>query len=249
MKKLKLQGYVTPADCGGDVQKAVDLACELGINKVVVRGDCQGNAVLPSGMYFVVENGVFTGNIRTAQEENYSFRTKYITIEGLGGTIRGNVDVFNTHHVNVSGLTLEGELTFEYCLWGRVEQVKCVSGGLRVGRGCGNFILQDLESEVPAYISGAVSCGKIIPGSKPDVNNIILCDSRFAGDGVYLDAAEDCGVMNIQVDHVAAAGTAVTVGSGRELPAEQFFNLTFTDLTAPKTIEYRNETKHVYVNN
>lgn len=244
MKELKLRGYVTPNDCGGDLQKSVELAAALGLNKVVVDRDCKADfpVVLPSGMYLVVENGVLCADLMTAREENYSLRTRYITIEGINGTIQGDIHLFNTHHVNVSGLKLQGTLTFAYCLWGRVEGI---SGGcVQVGRGCGNFILQNLESDQPARISGDICCGKYVPGSKPDVNNIILCDSRFAKDGVYLDAAEDCGLLNVQVDHVTAAGAPVTVGSGKELPEYAFMNLTFTDLSAP--VVYNNAVRHVY---
>lgn len=244
MKELKLRGYVTPEDCGGDLQKAVDLAAKLGLNKVVVDRDCKAASpvVLPSGMYLVVENGVLTADLMTAQQENYSLRTRYITLEGVNGTVAGNIHLFNTHHVNVSGLKLQGSLTFEYCLWGRVEAI--TGGCVQVGRGCGNFIVQNVESDQPARISGAVSCGRCVPGSKPDVNNIIFCDSRFAGDGVYLDGAEDCGLLNIQVDHVTAGGTPVTVGSGKELPEHAFMNLTFTDLSGP--VVYNNAVRHVY---
>lgn len=250
-KQLKLKGFVTPQDCGGSIQAAVDLAASLELNKVVVTGNytLTEPVVLGSGMYLVLQDACLSGKgtlLCTRQQENFSFREKFITVEGENARICGNVHIFNTHHVNISGLELAGQLCFEYCLWGRVEHVGFTRGGLKIGRGCGNFIVQGIQSDVPAHISGAVSCGKYIPGSKPDVNNIILCDSTFASDGVYLDAAPDCGVLNIQVDHIRAGAAAVTVGSGEELPDQQFFNLTFTDLEAPQKVVYKNEAKHVY---
>lgn len=249
MKELKLRGFVTAQDCGGNVQQAVDLAAELGLNKVVLTGEVSLSqpVTLPGGMYLVLKNAWVKAQgaaFVTKIEENYSFRTQFLTLEGSNSHICGDIHIFNTHHVNISGLHIDGTLTFEYCVWGRVENMRFSSGGLIVGRGCSNFIVQDLESDVPAAISGGVSCGKIVPGSKPDLNNIILQDSAFTGDGVYLGAAEDCGVMNVQVDHIRAGGAAVTVGQGAQLPEELFFNLTLTDLQGD--VVYRNRAKHVY---
>lgn len=250
MKELKLRGFVTPADCGGSAAKALALASQLDLNKVVLTGDitCDEPLVLTSGMYLVLENCCLTAQIVTPREENFSFRQQFITIEGKDARLNGDIHIFNAHHVNISGLEIHGDLTCEYTLWGNLHDLHFVSGGLKLGRGCGNFIVQNLDSAVPAQIDGSISCGKIVPGVKPDLNSIVLCDSVFSTDApaVLLGAAEDCGVMNIQVDHIRAPHTAVQVGKGLEQPQHLYFNLTFAHLDAPETVIYQNPALHVY---
>lgn len=250
MKELKLRGYVTPGDCGGSVQKALELAARLDINKVVLTGAYTETEplVLTSGMYLVLEDCQLNAQLVTPQEENYSFRQQFITIEGRSAKLTGGIHIFNTHHVNISGLDIEGDLVCEYTLWGNLSDLRFSSGSLKLGRGCGSFIVQRLDSKTPAYIDGSISCGKVVPGVKPDLNSIVLCDSEFntAEPAVQLGAADDCGVLNIQADHIKAAKTAVQVGHGKDQPEHLFFNLTFTDLTAPETVIYRNHAKHVY---
>lgn len=250
MKELKLRGFVTPADCGGSAAKALALASQLDLNKVVLTGDitCDEPLVLTSGMYLVLENCCLTAQIVTPQQENFSFRQQFITIEGTNSQLLGNIHIFNAHHVNISGMEIHGDLTCEYTLWGNLHDLHFVSGGLQLGRGCGNFIVQNLESAVPAQIDGSISCGKIVPGVKPDLNSIVLCDSVFTGSkpAVQLGAAEDCGVMNIQIDHIRAPRTAVQVGKGLDQPQHLYFNLTFTHLDAPETVIYQNPALHVY---
>lgn len=251
MKELKLKGYVTPADCGGDIQAALDLAKKLDINKVVLTGACSASQplVIASGMYLVLDHCELTAELVTPQQENYSFRQKFITIEGNKSVIRGNIHVFNVDHVNITGLEMQGDMTFEYTLWGNVSDITFTTGSLKLGRGCGNFIVQRIYANAPAYIDGSISCGKIIPGVKPDIQSIVLQDSRFTArePGVILGAAEDCGIVNIQVDHVKAEHTAVQVGQGLNQPSHLFFNLTFIALDAPEPLRYQNEAKHVYV--
>ena len=251
MKELKLRGYVTPADCNGDIQAALDLAMQLDINKVILTGNCSASAplVISGGMYLVLEQCVLTADIITKAQENYSFRDQFITIEGSNATVKGNIHLFNVHHVTVRGLQLQGDMTFEYTLWGNVFDTCFTGGSLKLGRGCGNFIVQRISGDQPAYIDGSISCGKVIPGSKPDIQSIILQDSCFttAQPAVILGAAEDCGVMNIQVDHIKAPNVAVQIGQGLQQPEHMFFNLTLTDLDAPTPIDYQNPVKHVYV--
>lgn len=250
MKELKLRGFVTPADCGGDVAQALALAKTLELNKVVLRGDisCNEPLVLTSGMYLVLESCKLQADLVTPTEENFSFRQQFITIEGKDSQIIGNIHIFNAHHVNISGLEIAGELTCEYALWGNLQDLRFSCGGLKLGRGCGNFIVQNLCAAAPACIDGSISCGKLVPGVKPDINSIVLCDSVFTTDepAVQLGAAEDCGIMNIQADHVTAPHTAVQVGKGLDQPAHLYFNLTFTHLNAPQRVSYQNPTLHVY---
>lgn len=250
MKQLKLRGYVTSADCGGSIQGALDLAAELDINKVILTGQLTASAplVIPGGMYLVLQDCTLRADLVTAQQENYSFRQQFITIEADQAKVEGNIHIFNTHHVTIRGLEIAGKLTCEYTLWGNLQNLQFTQGGLQLGRGCGNFIVQNLKSHVPACIDGSISCGKIVPGVKPDISSIVLQDSVFetAQSAVQLGAAEDCGVMNIQVDHIKATATAVQVGCGKELPEHLFMNLTFTDLDAPVKVCYQNKTKHVY---
>lgn len=250
MKQLKQKGYVTPADCGGSIQNALELAHKLDINKVVLTGELTAAEplVLRSGMYLVLENCTLQADLVTEQQENYSFRQQFITIEGSNARLLGNIHIFNTHHITVTGLDIQGQLTCEYTLWGNLRQLRFSQGGLRLGRGCGHFIVQQLHSRVPAYIDGSISCGKVVPGVKPELSSIILQDSVFETDlpAVQLDAAEDCGIMNIQVDHMKASATAVQVGNGKSLADYLFFNLTFTHLDAPNKVCYQNAAKHVY---
>lgn len=250
MKELKLRGFVTPADCGGDVAKALALAKNLELNKVVLTGDisCKEPLVLTSGMYLVLENCSLHANLVTPTQENFSFRQQFITIEGKDSQITGDIHIFNAHHVNILGLQIAGTLTCEYTLWGNLHDLRFSCGGLKLGRGCGNFIVQDLRSAVPACIDGSISCGKPVPGVKPDINSIVLCDSVFTTNepAIQLGAADDCGILNIQADHVTAPHTAVQVGKGLDQPAHLFFNLTFTHLDAPQGVSYQNTALHVY---
>ena len=113
MKELKLRGFVTPADCGGNVAKALQLAKALELNKVVLTGDVSWAEplVLTSGMYLVLENCHLQADLVTPMEENFSFRQKFITIEGENSSITGNIHIFNTHHLNISGLKIAASTT------------------------------------------------------------------------------------------------------------------------------------------
>ena len=82
MKQLKQRGYVTPADCGGSIQNALELAHKLDINKVVLTGELTAAEplVLRSGMYLVLENCTLQADLVTEQQENYSFRQQFIPL-------------------------------------------------------------------------------------------------------------------------------------------------------------------------
>lgn len=235
MEQLKLRGYVTVRDCGS-LQKALDTAKELDICKVVIDQDCVEirPVVLPAGMYLVIDNCTLSANLVVDGEENWSFCKKWITLEG--GKLRGSLTVFNAAHVNISNLEVEGQLSFEYTNWLRVEHVR---GTVKVGRGCTNVILQHITAPA-VYISGDHSSGCMVPGSKPELTNVVVQDSCGQ---VVLTAAEDCGLLNIQADHITGS---VRVGDPEKLlPMEQFMNLTFTHISGG--VEQLNPAKHTYI--
>ncbi len=237
MKELKLRGYVTPADCGGDLQKAINTAKELDICKVVVEQDIIApNVYIPGGMYLVLKNATLIGNLIVDGGENWSFSKKWINIEGENAAVCGNITFFNATNVTVTGLQLKGELICEYVNWLRIIDVK--DGLVTVGRGCTNVIIQQLTNSLD--ISGDCSCGRIVPGSKPDITNVVVQDCAC---DVYLTAAADCGLLNVQVQNLQGE---VSVGDAKnQLPPEQFMNLTFINIS--DGVQELNPTKHTYI--
>ena len=155
MKELKLRGFVTPADCGGNVAKALQLAKALELNKVVLTGDVSWAEplVLTSGMYLVLENCHLQADLVTPMEENFSFRQKFITIEGENSSITGNIHIFNTHHLNISGLKIAGNLTCEYTLWGNIHHLDMgtlldrLGIAVRTGHHCAEPLMRRLGIE------------------------------------------------------------------------------------------------------
>ena len=122
-----------------------------------------------------------------------------------------------------------------------------VEGELKIGRGCANGILQYLTVG-SAAISNQVFCGDIVLAKDPAIQNIILRDTALTDGSVCLVGSEDCGMMNIQVDHITAPQTAVILGEkDAALPKERYFNLTFTDLAAPQQFLQQNDVKHMYL--
>lgn len=237
MKELKIRGYVTPADCGNDLQKAIDTAKELDICKVVVEQDIiAGTVYVPGGMHLVLRNMTLTGHLIIDGGENWSFSKKWINIEGEHAAVCGDIRFFNATNVTVTGLQLKGALTCEYVNWLRITDVK--DGLVKVGRGCTNVIIQQRTD--PLDISGDCSCGRIVPGSKPDITNVVVQDCSC---DVYLSAAADCGLLNVQVQNLQGK---VTVGDPKnQLPPEQFMNLSFINIRGG--IHEFNPTKHTYV--
>ena len=238
MKQLKLKGFVTPADCGGDLQKALDTAAQLDIRKVVIEEDCTAPQplIVPANMYILIKNCVLTGDLIFDGGENWSFCKKWLTVEGENGTLRGDLTLFNAAHVNVTGLTLEGQLSCEYANWVRLQEL---AGTVKIGRGCTNFIVQHVTAQT-LYVCGDWSCGRIVPGSKPEVTNIVVQNCKA---NVQLGAAADCGLLNVQADHID--GTVKVGCPNTPLPPEQFMNLTFTHITGG--VELYNPTKHAYI--
>ena len=238
MKELKLRGYVTPADCGGNLQKAIDTAKELKLGKVVVEQDIIApNVHIPGDMFLVIQNATITGNLHVDGGENWSFSKKWINIEGENAAVCGNIRFFNAVNVTVTGIDMKGELILEYVNWAKLTNLK--TGLVTIGRGCTNVIIQNLDS-CAVEIYGNHSCGKIVPGSKPDITNVVVQDSNC---DVDLMAAEDCGLLNVQVQNLQ--GEVILGEVENQLPPDQFMNLSFINISGG--VETLNPTKHTYV--
>ena len=246
MDKLLLRGYVTPADCGGDLQAALDLAEQLDIRKVVLEEDftCEKLLIIPACTHLVLKK-TLTADIHSKKLSNYNSEQDRIYIEG--GKIVGNLYFYNSRRVILINTEIDGNVTYEFSRDMRMEYCT-VSGSVQVGRGCAKSIFQDLT--VGSFqISNSVFSGDIVPGKEPEIKNIVLRRSRLTNGSVELQAEESCGMFNIQADEITAPETAVIVGrAGETLPKELYFNLTFEALQAPQKLLCHNETKHMYTN-
>ena len=245
MDNLLLRGYVTPEDFGGDLQAALNKAEELDIRKVVLRGNYScGTVVIPAFTHLVVE-GTLKANLLSKKISNYSFEQDRFFLNG-GGKIIGDLYFYNTRRAIVENLTVEGSVTYEFSRDMRMEYCT-VTGSVNVGRGCANSIFQNIT--VGSFrIDSTVFCGDIVPAKEPDIKNILLRDSVMTNGSVCLLAADDCGMFNIQADHITAPEAAVVIGkAGVAVAKERYFNLTLTDLTAPTPVLAFNEVKHAYI--
>jgi hypothetical protein len=245
MDNLLLKGYVTPEDFCGDVQAALNKAEELDIRKVVLRGSYScGTLVIPAFTHLVVE-GTLKANLVSKKISNYAFEQDRFFLNG-GGKIIGDLYFYNTRRAILEDLTVEGSVTYEFSRDMRMERCR-VRENVYVGRGCANGIFQGLEVGGFA-LSGRVFCGDIVPAKEPDIKNILLRDSVLTEGSVVLTAAEEVRLLNIQADHITAPQVAVVIGEEEvALPPESYFNLTFTDLTAPEKLVAFNEAKHAYI--
>lgn len=245
MDNLLLKGYVTPEDFCGDVQAALNKAEELDIRKVVLRGEYScGTLVIPAFTHLVVE-GTLKANLVSKKISNYAFEQDRFCLNG-GGKILGDLYFYNTRRAIIEDLTIEGSVTYEFSRDMRMERCT-VTGDVNVGRGCANSIFQYLT--VGGFnISSKVFCGDIVPAKEPDIKNILLRDSVMTTGSVCLMATDECGMFNIQADHITAPETAVIIGkAGSAVAKERYFNLTFTDLNAPNQVLTFNEVKHAYI--
>lgn len=246
MDKLLLQGYVTPEDCGGDVQVALELAEKLDIRKVLIEKDytCSQPLTVPACTHLVLR-GTLTADLQSKKLTNYNDEQDRFFIQG--GKIVGDLYFFNSRRVILENVEINGNVTYEFSRDMRMENCK-VSGSVQVGRGCANSIFQHLT--VGSFlISNKVFDGKIVPGKEPDIKNIVFRSSKLTCGSVLLQAEESCGMFNIQADEITAPQTAVIVGlEGENLPRERYFNLTFEALHAPEKLVCHNETKHTYTN-
>lgn len=245
MDNLLLRGYVTPEDFGGDVQAALNKAEELDIRKVVLRGEYScGTLVIPAFTHLVIE-GTLKANLLSKKISNYAFEQDRFCLNG-GGKVIGDLYFYNTRRVIAEDLTVEGSVTYEFSRDMRMERCT-VSGAVNVGRGCANSIFQGITAG-SFRMDSTVFCGDIVPAKEPDIKNILLRESVMTAGSVCLLAADDCGMFNIQADHITAPETAVVIGKpGKAVAKERYFNLTFTDLNAPNPVVSFNEVKHAYI--
>lgn len=246
MDKLLLRGYVTPEDCGGDLQAALNLAEKLDIRKVVLDADYTAAEplIVPACTHLVL-NGTLIANLQSKKLCNYNFEQDRFFIQG--GKIVGDLYFFNSRRVILEDTEIDGNVTYEFSRDMRMERC-ALTGSVQVGRGCANSIFQDLTAG-SFLISNGVFCGDIVPGKEPEIKNIVLRRSRLTSGSVELQAEESCGMFNIQADEITAPETAVVIGkAGEELPPERYFNLTIEALEAPQKLVCHNETKHAYIN-
>ena len=244
MIELKLRGYVTPEDFGGDVQTAIDMAEQLDIRKVVLNGDYTCGTLILPGYTHLVLNGTLKADLQSKKGCGWCDEQDRYFLEG--GKLDGSLYLYNTRRAVVQNMVITGDVTYEFSRDMRMEHCT-VGGALKIGRGCANGILQYLTVG-SALISNQVFCGDIVLAKDPAIQNILLRDSKLTDGSVCLVASEDCGMMNVQVDHITAPQTAVIVGETEvSLPKERYFNLTFTDLAAPQQFLQQNDVKHMYL--
>jgi len=249
MREWKLRGYLTPEDfVGTDTEKlqmALDQAAALDIRKVIVRDvyHVEQPLIIPDHMHLVLDGGEIHGDLQNAVSENYSFERDRIYIQANKGRIVGSITLCHTRHVVLEDLEIDGEVQLGFCRDSRIEHTR-ISGCLTLGRGTANVIVQDLQANAVRVTARKpeLDCGR-----EPLIRNIALRRSKI-NQGVTLLAAEDCGLLNIQVDQICAAGTAVTIGEpGTQLPAEQYLNLTISELDAPEPVCAHNPYKHAFI--
>lgn len=249
MDELLLRGYVTPEDCGGDVQAAFDLAEKLDIRKVVLEKDytCEQPLTIPAYTHLVLKK-TLKADLQSKKLSNYNSEQDRIYIEGVGaGKIIGKLYFYNTRRVIIERVYIRGSVSYEFSRDMRMENCTIV-GSVQVGRGCANSIFQNLVVG-NFIISNGVFSGDIVPGKEPEIKNIVLRSSKLTSGSVQLLADEDCGMFNIQADEIIASELAVIVGrEGQTLPKERYFNLTFESLHAPEKLTFHNEVKHAYIN-
>jgi len=246
MDKLIVRGYVTPEDCGGDVQAALDLAEKLDIRKVILEKDytCNEPLTVPGYTHLVI-CGTLTADLQSRITESYSFEEDRFYIQG--GKIVGSVYLYNTRRAILENLEITGDVTFVYSRDMRMENCS-VGGSIIVGSGCYNGIFQYLTAG-SFLISGEVAADVTVIAKEPQIRGIVLRSSRMTKGSVTLIADADCGMMNIQADEITAPERAVVIGrEGETLLPERYFNLTFEALNAPEKLTCYNEVKHAYIN-
>jgi len=245
MDKLLLRGYVTPEDFGGDVQQALNTAAELDTRKVILDKDYPCAPLTVPAYTHLIVNGTLQADLRSEHTTGWNFEQDRFYLEGSGKVV-GDLTFFNTRRAVLNGLRVEGSVTFLFSRDMRMEHCT-VTGAIQVGRGCASSIFQYLTAGSFA-ISQEIFDGDIVLGKDPTIQNIILRDSVMTDGSVTLVAEEAAGLMNVQADHITAPDTAVVLGKeGASLPPERYFNLTFTDLTAPEKLLQLASTKHMYL--
>ena len=245
MTEMLMRGYVTPEDFSGTdaqrLQQALNVAAESDIRMVVLSGNYVSDAVLtiPANMYVALE-GTLQADLQSEKNSNFSFEQDRIYLKG--GKIQGNLDFYHVQHLILEDTQIDGDVNLEFARDLRLENLH-ISGKLTIGRGCANVIAQNLQ--LGSALFTAVPSAQDIPGREPNVRNIAFRDSQVAGD-VQITAAEDFGLLNIQVDHVKAR--SVQVGCPDvQLPQERYTNFTLADLETAEGIKLHNPCRNAHV--
>ena len=242
-KGLLLRGFVTPDDFPEEtyepLQAALDLAVSLDIRKVIVSEDytAKGAILLPAGIHLVIQSASLTADLKAKAPANCSFFLDHIYIEGRNGTVAGDISLYNTMHAVIEKLDIDGNVTLAFARKTRIEDVT-LSGSFTVGRGTAVLIAQRLNAKDAVIES--TDKGEDVVGLEPTVRSVAFRDS-VVKNGVLLKAAEDFGLLNVQVDHLSGD---VTIGDeNASIPADNYFNLTVTDINGE--VKCLSETKNL----
>lgn len=267
MEELRLRGYTCPEDFAGSVQKALDAAAEEDIRKVVFAGryEVDQTIFIPSGMELVFrenaslsmmgEGPLFENEAAAAPGKNsWTFEDSRIYLKGEAGSeLCGDLSFCNAKYVVLEDIEIRGRVFFEFCREVRMERDRIQGTGEAVvlARGCNNFIMQHLRAEArenAVLLDARMENGPYVIGKDAEIHEIILRDSELdAGAAVRLQSGEGEGIFNIQIDHIAAKGNGVIIGTEEDVPAKRYFNITATDIRAEGTERIiLNETKHCY---
>ena len=244
MEEILLRGYVTPEDFEGShtqqLQQALQAAVEWDLRKVVLRGQyvAEQPIELPAPLHLEILPGArLTARLETPVEKNYSFARQWLCIDG-GGTLDGDVALFNCAHVTLENLTVTGTVSLEFCRWLRIENVGMTL--LQVGKGCSEGIFQRLTAQ--ARLDTTVGCGMAVMGIDPTVRSLILRELECTADAPALTllAENGAGFCNILAEDITARDTAVQIGHPIERnDPRNYFNLTFRRLHAPWQVSSR----------
>lgn len=266
---LRIRGYVTPEDfTGTDTEKcqmALDTAEAEDIRKVVFAKEYKLKSALliPTQTEVVLKKGaclsgktVFVNKVATEEGKNsWSFEDKLIYIKGeKGAVVKGEVSFYHAKNVVLDGVTLDGELKFEFCREVRMENCTVKSekaAGVTVMRGSNNFICQynAISAKKQAVLlSAALAGGEYVVGKDKDIHEMIFKDNKLSAEtGFCMKANETDGLFNVQIDHNKVTGQGLLVGGTKKVPKERFFNLTATDFAGGTAgVVLKNETKHCY---
>jgi len=273
MDILKIKGYATPEEYPDrndavKLQKALNAAEEADVRKVVLCGKYEiGETVfIPSLTHLVLEkdaevrftspDACFTNRVSAESEKHsWSFEDSRIYIEGSpNAKIAGDLKFYHARYVIFDGVTVEGQVRFEFCRDVRMENtgIEAPDTPLIIARGCNNFILERLAlkgSETALALSADLAFGDYVIGKDADVHEIILKDSVLnAAAAIRIGGNDTNGVFNVQIDHIKTEGNGLVLGeAGKSLPKERFFNITATDFETEKTaVICHNETIHCY---
>ena len=268
MDEMKIRGYVTPEDFKGSdgekIQQALDCAKEKDICKVIIEGEYKVEKTLfvPALMHLYFKNakveatGDFTLFKNTAfnLKPGYSFEENLFCLNGENSVIAGEVQFYNAQRITIEDLTFTKDLTFEFSREVRIERVKTENAQIKLLRGCNNFIMQDIDGKAEkncAVMDTSKSLGEYVIGKDAEIHDVIFRRSKFDCNGAALaiDATEEEGVFNMQIDEFTTTGTAVAISENAgKLDEQRYFNLTAIDFkSGKKAVLVYSDTKHCYL--